>query len=103
MATLAFTLTLLTEHYPNIGWIRPVGYSLIGICSLSMMNNGVHWASDYPLGFGIGYLFAKIVANRGRSIVHSDEAHSRSVFNHISLSPTMLFNGSGGLALTVKW
>ncbi|GAP73094.1 phosphoesterase, PA-phosphatase related [Candidatus Symbiothrix dinenymphae] len=97
MATMAFTITLLAEHYPDNRLIRPVGYSLIGICALSMLNNGVHWASDYPLGFGIGYLFAKIVAQRGR--VLQSGATSNSLLNRMDVSPTILFDGySGGSA-----
>ena len=34
-----------------------------------MMNNGVHWASDYPLGLGIGYMVGKaITSNSGNRI-----------------------------------
>jgi hypothetical protein len=100
MATMAFTVTLLAENFPDNRWIQPVGYSLIGICSFSMLNNKVHWASDYPLGFGVGYLFAKIVANRERRVI---PAHSNNVWNHFNLLPTILYDGSAGLSLAYKW
>jgi hypothetical protein len=32
-----------------------------------MMNNGVHWASDYPIAIAFGDLFAHIVVARGRT------------------------------------
>jgi membrane-associated phospholipid phosphatase len=98
MATIALTVTLLAEHYPDNRWIRPVGYSLMGICAFSMLNNGVHWASDYPLGFGIGYLFAKTVAKRGR-IFHNSP---NSILNKVELSPTVLYNYNLGLSLSLK-
>ncbi len=31
-----------------------------------MVNNGVHWWSDYPLGLFIGYTVGKVVAGRWR-------------------------------------
>ncbi|GHT19561.1 hypothetical protein AGMMS4957_04100 [Bacteroidia bacterium] len=100
MATMAFTVTLLADHYPDNRLIRPIGYSLMGICAFSMMNNGVHWASDYPLGFGIGYLFAKIVAGRGR--VLQSTVKPNSIVKKIEISPTIMFDGSVGIGLSLK-
>ena len=31
-----------------------------------MLNNGVHWASDYPLGIWLGYAFGKMAVRKGR-------------------------------------
>ena len=36
------------------------------LLGLQMMNNGVHWASDYPLSITMGYYLGKIAVNRGR-------------------------------------
>jgi hypothetical protein len=36
-----------------------------------MVNNGVHWASDYPLAVGIGAVIGKTVAARGRTLVRT--------------------------------
>jgi len=44
---------------------------LIGLVGASMVNNRVHWASDYPLAIGLGYLCAKQVVKQHR-IVQSD-------------------------------
>ncbi|MDR0834001.1 MAG: phosphatase PAP2 family protein [Candidatus Symbiothrix sp.] len=103
MATMAFTVTLLADTYPDNRLIRPIGYSLMGLCAFSMMNNGVHWASDYPLGFGIGYLFAKVVAQRGRIL--QGVVNPNSLLNQLDLSPTMLFDGTNvatGLKLSLQ-
>lgn len=100
MATMAFTVTLLSEHYPDKKWIRPLGYSLMTICAFSMMNNGVHWSSDYPLGFGIGYLYAKVVANRGR--VLKNVIKPNSLLSQIKLRPIMFYNGATGLKLSLN-
>lgn len=63
VATLTSTVTVLAKNYPEVKWIRPVGYTLIGVLGVEMMNSGVHWASDYPLGFLIGYAVGTVVAN----------------------------------------
>lgn len=59
------TLTVLAENYPEHQWIRPVGYSLFGLLGFQMLNNGVHWASDYPLALLLGYSFGKIASSHG--------------------------------------
>ena len=63
VATLTSTVTVIGKNYPEVKWIRPVGYTLIGVLGIEMMNSGVHWASDYPLGFLIGYSVGSVVAN----------------------------------------
>ncbi|MEP6711571.1 MAG: phosphatase PAP2 family protein [Ferruginibacter sp.] len=64
LATLMSTVTTLTENYPEIKWIKPVGYSITGLVGLAMINNNAHWSSDYPLAIGLGYLCARQVAKR---------------------------------------
>lgn len=63
MAAMTSVVTVIAQNYPEKKWIKPVGYTLIGLTALSMLNNKAHWASDYPLGIGIGYLSA-IIAHR---------------------------------------
>ena len=69
LATLMSTVTILAENYPEKKYIKPVGYSLIGLVGLSMINNNVHWVSDYPLAIGLGYLCARQVIKKNRRIV----------------------------------
>jgi membrane-associated phospholipid phosphatase len=64
LATMMATITVLSKNYPEKKWIKPVGYFLMGLTGWSMMNNKVHWASDFPLGLGIGYASGKIAYNR---------------------------------------
>jgi PAP2 superfamily len=71
LATFVSAVTILGENYPEKKWIRPVGYSLAGLIGLSMINNGVHWASDFPLGFALGYGFGKYISKKHRiQLVH---------------------------------
>ncbi len=66
LATLVSAITILSENYSEIKWIKPVGYSIAALCSLAMINNGVHWASDYPLGAAIGYGYGKYIAGKNK-------------------------------------
>lgn len=63
IATLMATTTVFAENYPEYRYIRPVGYTLMGLLAFGMLNNGVHWAGDYPVGIAIGYTSAKIVTS----------------------------------------
>jgi PAP2 superfamily len=66
LATFVSAVTIIGENYPEKKWIRPVGYSIAGLCGLAMINNGVHWASDFPLGFALGYGFGKFISKKNK-------------------------------------
>lgn len=66
LATVMATTTVLAENYPEKGYIWPVGGTVMTLLGFAMLNNGVHWAGDYPLGLGIGYLAGKVVVERNR-------------------------------------
>ncbi len=68
LATMMTTVTILSENYPENKWIKPIGYTLIGLTSFAMMNTEVHWAGDYPLALAIGYLNGKIITGRHKKI-----------------------------------
>lgn len=76
LATLMSSVTIFSENYPDKKWIKPVGFSITGLVALSMINNKVHWASDYPLALGMGYLCAKQVSKRSRKIASEPTAAS---------------------------
>ena len=71
LATAMATVTVIAENYPEYRFVRPVGYSLMGLLGYAMLNNGVHWASDYPVGIALGYAFAKIAVRNGRTRVQA--------------------------------
>lgn len=64
MATFMAALTVIATNYPEVKWIKPVGYSLMGVMAFEMMSSKVHWASDYPLAILIGYVVGKTAAKR---------------------------------------
>ncbi len=65
-ATLLFTI--LSERYPDYNnYIYPIGGLWVSALMFQMVNNGVHWASDYPLGIAMGYVFGKAVTQIGKN------------------------------------
>lgn len=109
LATAMATVTVIAENYPEYRFIRPVGYSLMGVLGYAMLNNGVHWASDYPLGIALGYGFAKIAVRNGRTRVAEPPAnptdwhapvHRRPWYRRGELSPFSYGPFTGG---SVTW
>ncbi len=64
LATFMATITVIATNYPELKWIKPVGYTLMGVLAFEMMSTQVHWVSDYPLAILIGYVVGKVAANR---------------------------------------
>ncbi|MWW26026.1 phosphatase PAP2 family protein [Algibacter lectus] len=64
MTTYIATLTVIATNYPDVKWLKPVGYSVAGIMAFQMMSTRVHWASDYPFAILMGYVIGKNAANR---------------------------------------
>ncbi|HAH31883.1 MAG TPA: hypothetical protein DCL44_06165 [Elusimicrobia bacterium] len=97
LATAMMTLTVMTENYPEKKYIKPLGYTLMAALSFQMVNNSVHWASDYPLGLAIGYGIGKAVAVNGRASARRSGPQKTSGLNFY---PYVTPDGSvgGGLA-----
>src|SRR6266550_2861645 len=101
IATAMATLTVITSNYPEYRFIRPLGYSMMSLLGIEMLNNKVHWASDYPLGIALGESFAKIVVRKGRaeatpakSPEPSDET-AETPLNSIHVAPYLSATGPG--------
>ena len=76
LATMVATVTVLTTDYPEKRWIKPIGFSLIGLTGWAMMNTEVHWMSDYPLAIAVGYLSGRITSMRNKKTVKKIEKYS---------------------------
>lgn len=68
MGTMVATYVVISENYPEKKWIKPVGISIMSLVGLAMINNDVHWASDYPLAVGLGYAVGKATVHLNRFI-----------------------------------
>jgi hypothetical protein len=106
VATGVMTITILADNYPEYTMIRPIGYTLMGLLGFQMMNNGVHWASDYPLAIAIGYGIGKTITTRSRKIVSTEKPAEKTtkapLFSDVALMPAPAENG-GLLLLTGKF
>ncbi len=57
-------LTVINENYPNVTWLKPISFAVLGSLGFSLVANDMHWYSDLPLGIAIGYCFGKIISHR---------------------------------------
>lgn len=68
--TLAFTI--IRDNYPEYDlFLLPLEITCLSLLGWQMVNNGVHWASDYPLGIAMGYVVGKATVKMGKK--NSDE------------------------------
>jgi membrane-associated phospholipid phosphatase len=98
ICTSMSTVVVIAENYPELKWIRPVGYTLVGLIGVSMVNVGIHWYSDYPLGLMIGYTFGMIASHpEGYDLarIGVDESHV------LTIGPTLI-PGGAGIALNLN-
>ena len=63
ITTTMATVTVIAENFPEAKWIRPVGYSIVGLVGISLVNVGYHWYSDLPLGILLGHTFGMIASH----------------------------------------
>ena len=72
LATTVMAVTIISENYEEYTWIKPLGYTMASLLAFQMVNNSVHWASDYPLGMAIGYMMGKSISKNGRKKIGSE-------------------------------
>jgi hypothetical protein len=102
LATAMATVTVIADNYPEKRYIRPIGYSLMGLLGFAMLNNGVHWAGDYPLGIAMGYIFAKVAVEHGRNLIPAVPAENTGY--RWKFSPSInLFPNQTGMGIGICW
>jgi hypothetical protein len=92
LATTMTAYMILSENYPELTWIKPVGITVLSLLGFQMVNNSVHWASDYPLALGIGYMIGKTIVEHGREKIDRDPNQTHAFF-------TPLIEGKGKLGI----
>ncbi|MBC7421235.1 MAG: phosphatase PAP2 family protein [Bdellovibrio sp.] len=98
--TTTLVFTVINENYPEYSHVTiPLGLTWGTLLMLGMVNNGVHWASDYPLGIAMGYVFGKASAQLGKK--PKTEAEKKSTKEWLVM-PTVDSRGSG-LAFTYAY
>jgi membrane-associated phospholipid phosphatase len=61
LASAAATLTVIMNNYPEITWLKPAGYTVLGGLGIGLVSKGMHWYSDLPCGYFIGYTMGNII------------------------------------------
>ncbi|HAT72693.1 MAG TPA: hypothetical protein DCS63_07740 [Elusimicrobia bacterium] len=100
LATCMMTVTVIAENYPEKKYIKPLGYALVGALSFQMVNNGVHWASDYPLGLALGYGIGKAISSGGRTAAKRTSPVTAS---SIRFAPYLSPEGAVGAGMTYRF
>lgn len=96
LATGMMVVTVMSDNYPEKYLIKPIGYALLAGLSFQMMNNSVHWAGDYPLGLGIGYMIGRAITANAFARAGNKKLAS------LQFMPT-LASGGPGLNLSYKF
>ena len=90
--TATMTFTVIAGNYPEYkAWIYPIEGLWLSALAFQMMNNGVHWASDYPLGIAMGYLYGKTALNMG---VSEKEEEANKEKPHFAYYPSFTDEGT---------
>ncbi|MBF0205311.1 MAG: phosphatase PAP2 family protein [Oligoflexia bacterium] len=77
VTTATMTFTIIDANYPEYRYfIRPLAIAWITLLGFQMVNNGVHWSSDYPLAIAMGYVVGRAASKQGRvNSSNSNENH----------------------------
>ena len=103
LAAAMSTVEIVALNYPEKRIVRPIGYTLMTALSFAMINNGVHWGSDYPLALLIGGGVARVTTARGRTALLRGAAGSDPAFGRArgaSWSP-ILSPSAVGISITL--
>jgi hypothetical protein len=100
ISTAMATLTVLTENYPEQSWLKPVGYTWVGLVGVGLVAKGMHWYSDLPLGVALGYAFGKFASGDERASVSASVSRSQRL--QLSLHP-MFNDETPGVRLALQF
>jgi hypothetical protein len=101
LTTGMMTVTIIAENYPDNKYVKPIGYTLLAGLCFQMMNNGVHWASDYPLGIAVGYGLGKAIASHGRTAAR--RAGPKTEAPALTFAPYLPPDGGLGAGLAYRF
>jgi membrane-associated phospholipid phosphatase len=92
LSTAMATLTVIAENYPESNYVKPVGYSIVGLLGVGLVAKDMHWFSDFPLAAALGYEVGKIITSRNSPVDQRAESSSNVNF---SFMPVFLSGGAG--------
>jgi hypothetical protein len=89
--TTTMVFTIINENYPEYSYfIVPLGVTWTSVLAWEMVNNGVHWAADYPLGIAMGFVFGHAATRLGKT-----EEEQKKDPRNWTIMPTANRDGSG--------
>jgi len=90
--TSTVVFTVMRANYPEYdNYLMPLEFTWLTVLGFAMLNNGVHWASDYPLGFAIGYMVAKSTVKINKP---SAPPEPKTAWNQWHLFPGSSYDGT---------
>jgi membrane-associated phospholipid phosphatase len=108
LATATATLTVISNNYPDVRWIKPVGYVCLAGIATGLAATSIHWWSDFPLALALGYSFGTLLSPNPdqdvsvKDITHPETEHKDIGSAHMQFYPTFA-DGSGGLGMSLTW
>jgi hypothetical protein len=87
--TVTTVFTTIRANYPEYSaYIWPVQIVWSSALMFQMVNNGVHWASDYPLGIAMGWAVAKMAVQMGQPD-HKSASEKQKASTNWAFFPTV--------------
>jgi len=96
LMTATASLYVIAGNYPDKKWIKPVGFTLIGLLSFQMVQSSVHWVSDYPISLVMGYIIGKNIVKNSALITKSTAAETKKYSYNFTASQKWGYNLIGG-------
>ncbi len=84
LATIMSGFTVITQNYPDVKWLKPVGYTAIGLLCFQMVQSQVHWTSDYPIALIIGYFTGKNIAKNRYKVLNQSAENKKYKMEFVS-------------------
>ncbi len=96
ICTSVAAFVVIADNYPEQKWLTPIFTLTTAAIGVGMVNKGIHWYSDYPLGIAVGYTFGKMITKK-----YAADGNQNVTSNRISFFPYMGEMGTG-ISLTYK-
>lgn len=103
LATATATLTVIANNYPDVKWIKPVGYVCLAGIATGLVATSIHWWSDFPLALALGYGFGSLLSpDPSHDVSVTEPAEKNIGLTHVSFYPSYA-DGAVGVGVNVSW
>ena len=111
LATASATLFVIENNYPELTWLKPVGWVTLAGVATGLVAQGIHWWSDFPLALALGYGFAQLISpheieskngSLGEATDGKDTPSNRPKAS-AAIYPSLMAGSTPSLSLTVQF